>query len=58
MIDAICWTHYGRESAAIEVMKANPGLAEFDAKLPSGLVIVLPDLPAQMSNDIGVSLWD
>ncbi|WP_420544443.1 tail protein X, partial [Streptococcus pyogenes] len=23
MIDAICWRHYGRESAVTEVLKAN-----------------------------------
>ncbi|WP_349357170.1 tail protein X [Vibrio parahaemolyticus] len=57
MIDAICWRHYGRENAVTEVLKANPGLADRGAVLPSGIQITLPDLPTPVAKE-SASLWD
>lgn len=57
MIDAICWRHYGRESAVTEVLKANPGLADVGPVLPSGLEITLPDLATPVAKE-AFYLWD
>lgn len=57
MIDSICWRHYGRESAVTEVLKANPGLADRGAVLPSGIQITLPDLTTPVAKE-SASLWD
>ena len=55
MLDQICETFYGRASAFVEVLSANPGLAEYGPILPRGIDIVLPDLPTPVSE--GTSLW-
>ena len=57
MLDAICFKHYGRESAVTEVMKSNPGLADYGPILPSGLSIKMPELSAPVVKK-GSSLWD
>ncbi|EJL7016348.1 tail protein X [Vibrio cholerae] len=57
VLDRICWRHYGRENAVVEVMKANPGLADYGAVLPSGLQITLPDI-APESRPEANALWD
>lgn len=57
MLDAICYKHYGRESAAVEVMEANPGLADAGTVLTAGIIIELPDLP-QAPEKTTVTLWD
>ena len=37
-VDALCWRHYGRTQGVTEqVLKANPGLAEYGPFLPHGL---------------------
>ncbi|HHY0435730.1 TPA: tail protein X [Vibrio parahaemolyticus] len=56
-LDAICWRHYGRENATIEVLKANPGLADKGTILPSGIEITLPDLATPFAKESS-SLWD
>lgn len=39
-VDALCWRHYGRTQGVTEqVLKANPGLAEYGPFLPHGLQI-------------------
>ncbi|EIT4025546.1 TPA: phage tail protein, partial [Escherichia coli] len=43
-VDALCWRHYGRTQGVTEqVLKANPGLAEYGPFLPHGLQVELPD---------------
>ncbi|ENF6993365.1 tail protein X, partial [Escherichia coli] len=45
-VDALCWRHYGRTQGVTEqVLKANPGLAEYSPFLPHGLQVELPDIP-------------
>ena len=45
-VDALCWRHYGRTQGVTEqVLKANPGLAEYGPFLPHGLQVELPDIP-------------
>ena len=42
-VDALCWRHYGRTQGVTEqVLKANPGLAEYGPFLPHGLRPALP----------------
>lgn len=58
-LDAICWRHYGRESAAEAVLEANPRLADHGPILPQGLEIELPELaaPAPAAATL-IKLWD
>jgi phage tail protein X len=58
-VDYIAWRHYGTAdaSAPLQVLQANPGLADRGPVLPAGVTITLPELatPAQVE---GVRLWD
>lgn len=46
MLDWICRRHYGRSDGTVEaVLVANPGLAERGPILPTGIELILPDLP-------------
>lgn len=59
MIDSICRRVFGDESGYVErVYDANPGLAELPMVLPTGTLIVLPDLPQAAAVVPVVSLWD
>ncbi len=59
MIDAICRRAYGDESGYVEtVLEANPGLAALPAPLPTGTVIILPEIPQSSEVIPVVSLWD
>jgi len=58
MVDAICYKFYGRESASVDVLKANPGLADKGAVLPAGIIINLPLLSTQATQSNAVRLWD
>lgn len=55
VLDQICEQYYGRASAFIEVLNANPGLVQYGAILPLGIDIVLPELSTPVSE--GTSLW-
>ncbi|QSH40917.1 tail protein X [Lentisphaerota bacterium ZTH] len=56
MLDAICFKYYGRENAIIDVLEANPHLADHGCRLTANLLIELPDLPEV--EQTMVSLWD
>ncbi|HFV5514123.1 TPA: tail protein X [Escherichia coli] len=44
-VDALCWRHYGRTQGVTEqVLKANPGLAEYGPFLPHGLQVELTEV--------------
>lgn len=62
MLDLICYRHYrGRQSGAVEaVLEANRtlGLSARAERLPRGITIVLPDLPAETTRAPLVKLWD
>lgn len=59
MVDAICRRAYGDESGYVEaVLDANPGLAAMVSPLPTGTVILLPDVPKASDIVDVVSLWD
>ena len=62
MLDLICYRHYrGRQSGAVEaVLEANRnlGLSAREERLPRGLTIILPDLPAATTRAALVKLWD
>lgn len=56
MLDALCWTHYGRADVIPHVLAANPNISQQPAVLPAGLTIFLPDLPAPAEEQI-IRLW-
>ncbi len=59
MLDAICFAHYGNETPFVEkVLDANRELAALGSVYPAGVVITLPDLPAEKAKINVVSLWD
>lgn len=58
MLDRLCWKYYGRSQGAVEaVLEANPGLALRGPVLPTGIEIVLPDLPTP-TKAATIRLWD
>ena len=58
LLDAICYRYYGRQSGVIElVLAANQNLSRQPEQLPAGLVITLPDLPAQTNDITPIRLW-
>lgn len=62
VLDAIIMTAYGtcNDAMLAAVYRANPGLAEYGAVLPAGVLVALPDQiqPTQSTGTQGVSLWD
>lgn len=60
MVDEIAWNYYGtRGGLAVEkFLEANPGLADQPARLPAGLLLVLPDLATPATTTKSVKLWD
>jgi phage tail protein X len=59
VVDQVCRRAYGQEAGHVEaVLAANPGLASRPKRLPAGLVILLPELPAAAPTDPVVKLWD
>ena len=58
MLDAICYKFYGRESAAVDVLKANPGLADKGPVFAAGILINLPPLATPATPSQTVRLWD
>lgn len=58
-VDALCWRHYGRTAGVVEaVLDANPGLADHGAVLPTGLLVILPELQTAAPERPMVNLWD
>ncbi|MBU2714313.1 tail protein X [Zooshikella harenae] len=58
-LDAICWLYYGEREVGfyvLQVLAANPDLAELGPFLPAGLTIELPDLPSPVQPT--KKLWD
>lgn len=57
MLDAIAYRQYGVVDGALEaILAANPHLEELPVKLPSKVVITLPDLPVTTARL--TRLWD
>ncbi|WP_455475323.1 tail protein X [Bartonella sp. B17] len=59
MVDAICWHYYPKHQQALaveEVYRTNSNLAEYGAVLPSGIMIILPELPKERTRPI-INLW-
>lgn len=58
LLDKVCADHYGTDKVAQAlplVFRANQNISRKDIRLPAGLTIILPDLPAEQQQ--GVSLW-
>jgi len=58
VLDAIAKRYYGRESAAVAVMEANPGLADRGPIYPAGVIIDLPRLAPPTAAPPPIRLWD
>lgn len=57
MVDDIAWRHYRHRNGTAEaIYAANPDLAAYGTRLPFGIVILLPDLPAPAQRR-RVRLW-
>lgn len=57
LLDTVCHHYYGHLNGTVEaVLAANQGLADEPQPFRVGVIIVLPDLPAQTLEDI--QLWD
>ena len=41
-----------------QVLEANPGLVDYGAELPAGVIVHLPDISAQVEDTAVVQLWD
>lgn len=55
-LDTLCYRYYGHLNGTVEaVLSANPGLAAIRQPFAAGVVILLPDLPAQA--DKPIQLW-
>ncbi|MNB56921.1 Phage Tail Protein X [compost metagenome] len=58
-VDALCWRHYGRTAGVTEaVLEANPGLANFGATLPQGILVQMPEVPALAPMRQMLKLWN
>lgn len=60
MLDAICAVHYGWSDlgeAVVQVLDANPGLADLGAVYDAGVMITLPDLDTPVAAS-PLQLWD
>jgi len=56
-LDYIVWRHYGATAGILErVLDANRHLVQYDAALPAGVKITLPDI-TQPSNTNKIKLW-
>lgn len=63
VLDAICWTYYGRVDVVPAVLEANRDLARLGPVLPAGVLVELPALTAlpvsdSVSDTAAVHLWD
>lgn len=58
VLDWICHRFYGRSSATVAVLEANPHLADEGPVLPPNIVIDLPDLPEPEPGPGAPRLWD
>ncbi|WP_431495258.1 tail protein X [Pseudomonas brassicacearum] len=57
LLDTVCHHYYGHLNGTVEaVLAANQGLADEPQPFRAGVIILLPDLPAQTLEDI--RLWD
>ncbi|OPG75671.1 phage tail protein [Pseudomonas ogarae] len=57
LLDTVCHHYYGHLNGTVEaVLAANQGLADEPQPFRAGVIILLPDLPAQTLE--GIRLWD
>ncbi len=56
-LDYIVWKHYGKTAGILEqVLTVNRHLANYDAVLPAGVAITLPDIPDSTKKQ-KIKLW-
>ncbi len=57
VLDDICWRYYERVDVVIDVLNANPGIVEYGAILPKGLMILLPEIERGEAIE-SIGLWE
>lgn len=59
VVDDIAWNYYGtRDGLVVEqLLAANKGLSDYGPILPAGLIVTLPAITVQNTNN-SVKLWD
>lgn len=58
-VDLLCWRHFGRTQGLVEiVLERNPGLADYGAVLPYGLIVEIPEAPEDKPETPLIKLWD
>lgn len=58
-VDMLCWRHFGRTQGLVEVvLELNPGLADYGAVLPHGLIVEIPEAPQDKPETPQIKLWD
>ena len=57
-IDWISWRYYGTEANAVAILEFNPDLANSDATLNAGDIVLLPELYTPPKKIKIVRLWD
>ena len=56
MLDAICHSELGRADLVVQVLEANPHLADLGPVYPAGVLITLPTVRAETTKPT-VRLW-
>ena len=57
-IDWISWRYYGSELNTVAILEFNPDLAQSDAILKAGTIVLLPEIYIPPKKIDVVRLWD
>jgi len=58
VLDDICFSHYGSSDVIVQVLDANPHLADKGVVLASGVIINLPVIAQPQLTTAPVQLWN
>jgi len=57
-LDLICWRFYGNTHHVEAVLEINPQVAFLAPILPTGTLVVMPDMPSLPPSVDTIQLWD
>jgi phage tail protein X len=57
-LDLICWRFYGNTHAIEAVLEKNPHVAFLAPILPTGTLVVMPDIATSATTTDTLQLWD